>query len=203
MSSGPPPVAFLPGASGFAGQWRPVADRLRGQSSLLVEYPGFAGVPPDPTVRSLSDLSRVVLARLPATFDMVSFSMGGVLALRAALAHPERVRRLVLAATSGGIDVRRLGGADWREGLRARMPAAPTWFLDDSTDVTEQLSSLRAPTLLVFGDADPLSPVRVGEFLQARIPNSRLEIVPGGTHDMEIEQPNLLARLIQAHLDAP
>jgi len=56
------------------------------------------------------------------------------------------------------------------------------------------------PTLLVFGDADPISPVAVGRFLLDRLPSARLEIVAGGTHDLEEEYPDLLASLIEAHL---
>ena len=129
--------------------------------------------------------------------------MGGVLALRAALEVPDRVRRLVLVATSGGIDVTRLGGAPWREEWRALQPLAPPWFVDDRTDVSERLPSVRAPTLLIFGDADPLGPVRVGEFLRDRLPNARLEVIAGGTHDMEMECPDLVASLIRSHLEGP
>jgi pimeloyl-ACP methyl ester carboxylesterase len=196
------PLVFLPGASGDAAVWRPVADRSPGRSTILVGYPGFAGNPPDPALRSLSDLYRAVFATLPPVFDLVAQSMGGVLALRAALEQPERIRRLVLVATSGGIDVKRLGGVDWRPAWRALHQQAPTWFIDDRTDVTEQLGDVRAPTLLVFGDADPLIPVRVGEFLRDRLPDARLEIVPGGTHDMDEECPDVLANLIRAHLEA-
>lgn len=202
MKAAPPPIAFLPGAGGEASFWQPVADRLRGRETLLVGYPGFAGNPPDRAIWSLSDLHRSVLSRLPPAFDLVAQSMGGVLALRAALEHPERIRRLVLVATSGGIDVQRLGGVDWREGWRAFHRQAPSWFLDDRTDVTEQLAYVRPPTLLVFGDSDPISPVPVGEFLRDRIPGARLEIIAGGTHDMAAEHPDAVAALIRLHLDA-
>jgi poly(3-hydroxyoctanoate) depolymerase len=113
------------------------------------------------------------------------------------------VRRLVLVATSGGVDVTRLGGVDWREGWRARQRMAPPWFVDDRTDVSERLTSVRVPTLLIFGDADPISPVRVGEFLRDRLPNAGLEVIAGGTHDMEMELPDRVASLIRSHLESP
>jgi pimeloyl-ACP methyl ester carboxylesterase len=194
------PVVFLPGASGASSAWRPVADRLGDGPRVLVDYPGFAGAPRDPNLTSLADLYDAVLARLPSRFDLVAKSMGGVLALRLALEHPGRVRRLVLVVTSGGVDARRLGAVDWREAWRARDSAAPSWFVDDRTDVTDRLGSVEAPTLLVYGDADPISPVAVGEFLRDRLPRARLEIVPGGTHDLEVERADLVARLIGDHL---
>jgi poly(3-hydroxyoctanoate) depolymerase len=205
MSMGPeaPPVVFLPGASGLLSTWRPVADRWPGRSSVLAEYPGFADAPADPKIQSLSDLYRAVFAGLPPVFDLVAQSMGGVLALRAAVEQPERIRRLVLVATSGGVDVARLGGVDWREGWRAWQRLAPAWFVDDRSDFTDQLGSVRVPTLLIYGDADPISPVAVGEFLRDRLPHARLETIAGGTHDMSTEQPDLVASLIRAHLSEP
>lgn len=50
-----------------------------------------------------------VLARVPQRFSLCGYSMGGRIALHVALAAPERVERLVLVSTTGGI-----------EGVRAR-----------------------------------------------------------------------------------
>jgi 2-succinyl-6-hydroxy-2,4-cyclohexadiene-1-carboxylate synthase len=45
-----------------------------------------------------------VLARAPARFTLVGYSLGGRIALHIALAAPERVRRLVLVSTTAGIE---------------------------------------------------------------------------------------------------
>jgi len=42
----------------------------------------------------------------------------------------------------------------------------------------------------------------VGRLLQRNLPNARLEILAGGTHDLEIEQPAAIAAIIESHLDA-
>ncbi len=63
--------------------------------------------------------------------------------------QPERVACLVLVATSGGVDVARLGGAEWRHEYRASLPDVPTWFADDRTDLSDRLPTIRAPTLLL------------------------------------------------------
>jgi len=55
--------------------------------------------------------------------------------------------------------------------------------------------------LLIWGDADPISPVAVGRHLEARIPNARLEIVPGGDHGLAGTHADLVASLIAHHLD--
>ncbi|HTB60176.1 MAG TPA: alpha/beta hydrolase [Polyangia bacterium] len=197
-----PPVVYLPGAGGLASFWRPVAELLRPRSEpLLVEYPGFGETPPDPAVRGVSDLLDLVLGRLPSSFDLAAQSMGGALALRLALEHPARVRRLVLVATTGGIDVRRLGAAEWRTSeWVAQRPQMPRWFVDDRSDLGDRLPTLRVPTLVLIGDADPLAPLGVGEYLRNQIPRATLEIVEGGTHAMAEELPERIAALVDRHL---
>lgn len=197
-----PPLIYLPGAAGLASFWRPVAELLRPRSApLLFDYPGFGETPPAPSLRGVADLLDLLLERLPASFDLVAQSMGGSLALRLALDHPARVRRLVLVATTGGIDVRRLGAAEWRTGdWIAQRPELPRWFVDDRSDFGDRLSTLRAPTLVLIGDADPLAPSGVGEYLRDQIPGAALEIVAGGTHSMAEELPARIAALIDRHL---
>jgi pimeloyl-ACP methyl ester carboxylesterase len=168
---------------------------------LLIEYPGFGETPPNPSIGSVSDLLDSLLDRLPAAFDLAAQSMGGALALRLALDHPGRVRRLVLVATTGGIDVRRLGAAEWRTSdWIAQRPEMPRWFVDDRSDFGDRLSTLGAPTLVLIGDADPLAPTGVGEYLRDQIPGARLEIITGGTHAMAEELPERIAALIDRHL---
>jgi pimeloyl-ACP methyl ester carboxylesterase len=126
--------------------------------------------------------------------------MGGVLAARLAVEAPDRVDRLVLCATSGGVDVRRLGAAEWRDEYLAAQRHVPRWFVDDRTDLSGRLGTIRAPTLLLWSDADPVSPLAVGQLLAGRIPGARLEIVPGGSHAFANERPEEVAAAIRRHL---
>jgi pimeloyl-ACP methyl ester carboxylesterase len=197
-----PPLVFLPGAGGAASFWSPVAERLADLGpAQLFGYPGFGGAPADPAIRDLDGLFRWVLARLPpGESHVVAQSMGGVLAVRLAVERPERVLRLVLVATSGGVDVARLGAADWRPDYRAALPDAPRWFAEDRTDLDGRLAEIRAPTLLLWSDADPLSPLAVARHLAGRIPGARTAIVTGGTHAFAEERPDEVAALVRAHL---
>jgi poly(3-hydroxyoctanoate) depolymerase len=73
-------------------------------------------------------------------------------------------------------------------------------FVAHDQDLSPLLPSLGMPTLLLWGDSDPISPVAVGQWLSKVLPRSKLHIVSGGTHTFCNAQPNEVAPLIQAHL---
>lgn len=56
-------------------------------------------------------------------------------------------------------------------------------------DVRDVLPGIGVPTLLLYGDKDVRSPLSVAEEMHARIPGSRLEIIPGAGHAVEMEAP--------------
>ncbi len=192
---------FLPGASGDTALWRPVADLLshRGRRRFF-SWPGFCGVPVDPSVRGIDDLVERVVVEITGPVVLFAQSMGGIIALRAALAVPKLVRALVLSVTSGGIDVRALGAVDWRPEFEKQNPQVPRWFLEARDDMTSQLRQVSAPALLLWGDADEISPIAVGRRLAELLPCSALVILPGGTHDLARERANEVALHIDQHL---
>jgi pimeloyl-ACP methyl ester carboxylesterase len=69
------------------------------------------------------------------------------------------------------------------------------------TDAFESLlGEVAAPTLVVWGEADPWLPASVGRDLAARIPGARFELVAGAGHLVQEDAPQELARLLDAHL---
>ena len=138
------PWVFLPGAGGRASFWRPVADRLSDLGSArLLAWPGFGDIPTDSSIASLDGLYQWMLHRLPSTpIHLIAQSMGGVLAARFAIEEPQRVATLVLCATSGGVDMRGLGGAEWRQEFRAELPNVPDWFERDRAKSPENVAEI-------------------------------------------------------------
>jgi pimeloyl-ACP methyl ester carboxylesterase len=53
---------------------------------------------------------------------------------------------------------------------------------DDMNFTPEKLSAIRARTLIVYGDRDPLYPVEMAVEMYRAIPNSALWVVPNGGH---------------------
>lgn len=194
-------VVFLPGAGGSPEFWRPVADRPpAGWGRTLLGWPGAGDQSHDPAIGSFEDLIELVRGRTADRSDIVAQSMGGVVAVGLALRDPARVRRLVLVATSGGIDVAALGASEWRDEYRAEFPGAAPWITGQAVDYTAQLARVTAPTLLLWGDADPISPVAVGRRLSELLPASVLTVIPGGTHAVAVERPDPVAEAVIAHL---
>src|SRR5215831_2480806 len=112
-------ILFLPGAGASPDFWKPVGKRLPVDwSKEYFGWPGLGHQPHDPFITGIDDLIRLVSARMDEPVDLVAQSMGGVIAARLALERPDRVRRLVLSVTSGGVDMAGLGAADWRPNYR-------------------------------------------------------------------------------------
>ncbi|MBI3514619.1 MAG: alpha/beta fold hydrolase [Proteobacteria bacterium] len=197
----PPKLLFLPGVGGDPTFWQPVGARLPASwSKVYLGWPGLGEQPADPSVQSVDDLVRLAAAELPAA--VIAQSMGGVVAVRLALTFPTRISRLVLVATSGGVNVARLGAADWRPEYRQNFPDAAPWITDPWPDHTAEMRNIVTPTLLIWGDRDPISPVAVGKHLASLLPEARLAIVAGGSHSMAREQSAPVAALIVEHVGA-
>jgi pimeloyl-ACP methyl ester carboxylesterase len=197
----PSKLIFLPGARGEPGFWHVLGNRLSSPAQkVFVAYPGFGDEPRDPTIHGLEDLVRRLLLQIDQPTAIIAQSMGGILAVHAALQKPELVTHLVLSVTSGGVDMDSLGAADWRRAFAAANPQLPDWFIEHRTDLSEQLQSLKQPVLLLWGDADPISPVAVGQRLLALLPNAWLHVVAGGDHDLAESHAAQLAPLVDDHL---
>ena len=69
------------------------------------------------------------------------------------------------------------------------------------TDLTADLGRITAPTLVVVGDADVVTPEPMARQLADAIPNARLRQIPQAGHVPAIEQPQRLAELIREHLN--
>jgi poly(3-hydroxyoctanoate) depolymerase len=197
-------LMFLPGAGGDTRFWKPVADGL---SSLCYPgerrfwgWPGFGGLPADPTVQGIADLTQRVADAITGPTILFAQSMGGVIAVQATLKEPEKVRSLILSVTSGGIDTRSLGGSDWRPEYMKEFPTVPRWFLDEREDLTARLPEIRVPVLLLWGDADPICPVAAGRTLVSLFPFAELVVIPGGQHDLACARVAEVLPHVERHL---
>jgi pimeloyl-ACP methyl ester carboxylesterase len=93
-----------------------------------------------------------------------------------------------------------------RLGRQALLEAGPQVLLDDLTacdgfDVMERLAEIEAPTLVVAGSADQLTPVKYARFLAEHISGARLAIIEDAGHMVMLERPVATAKAVQEFLE--
>jgi pimeloyl-ACP methyl ester carboxylesterase len=203
----------------FAGFTPAFTDRYRVYSP---ERRGH-GRTPDPggpiTYEIMADDTIAFLTALgvgPA--HLVGWSDGANVAMITAMRRPDLVRKLVLIGTAVNI----AGGRPWaRESLEhmtaddlppmlaedyaALSPDGAAHFpvvvgkvlraLIDTPQTLADLARITAPTLVMAGD-DDLVDVAHLEAMRTALPDGQLAIVPGTSHGLPLEKPDLTARLI-------
>jgi len=133
------------------------------------------------------------------------FSDGGIVGLDIAIHHPERVSRLAIAGANFRTDAYSettlnwlvtVKAEDWpsnfRETYEQLSPDGPShwplvlarlqrmWSVEPNYTL-EQLASIKAPTMVIAGDSDIVTPEHSVEMFRA-IPHSQLCIVPAAKH---------------------
>jgi pimeloyl-ACP methyl ester carboxylesterase len=96
-----PPVVLLHGQGGWSGMWLPViGDLMTTHRVVAADLPGLGASempdgPPD-AARVLAWLGELIQRTCPAPPALVGASLGASIAARFAVAHPDRLSRLVL-----------------------------------------------------------------------------------------------------------
>jgi pimeloyl-ACP methyl ester carboxylesterase len=101
-----PPLLLLMGIGGNLEMWGPIADRVRGRRLIAFDAPGTGESRLDRIRRmaGLADLAPAVLDTFEISdADLLGYSFGGALAQEMARRHPDRVRRVILGATTFGL----------------------------------------------------------------------------------------------------
>ena len=101
------PTIFIHGSPNDAATWIPLAAQLPGLRCLLLERPGAGLSEPverwgDHTTVSTAIVEAVVNHFDAERVDVVASSLGGLYAYNFALAHPDRVRRLIQMGAPAG-----------------------------------------------------------------------------------------------------
>jgi poly(3-hydroxyoctanoate) depolymerase len=102
-----PPLLLCNGLGASLELWEPLRLHLAGLPTIAFDAPGVGGSDAPcypPRVRDIAATLVQVLTELNVgQVDVLGVSWGGALAQELARRHPERVRRLVLAATTPGV----------------------------------------------------------------------------------------------------
>ena len=244
LGSGPP-LLLIQGL-GYGGRgWGPALELLAEDFAVAAfDNRGFGAsdIPPGPySVPELAEDARSVLdAAGLERAHVVGASLGGMIAQELALAHGEKIDRLVLACTTPGgvgaypmpaetvslmleaptiapdVALRRfvenaVGEAASRElvdqivAYRTADPPDPAGWQAQAAagathDVLGRIGDIAAPTLIVHGTDDAVVDHRNAELLAERIPNARVELLPGVGHMLFWEEPERFVNLVREFL---
>ena len=94
--------------------------------------------------------------------------------------------------------------ADLRERILATSPQAianALHGLGARADSRETLPTIAAPTLVVVGSEDVLTPASEAATMAAAIPRARLDVIPGAGHLANLEDPVAVNAALRAFLD--
>ena len=67
-------------------------------------------------------------------------------------------------------------------------------------DVMDRVGQIAAPTLVIGGTVDQMTPPKYAAFLAEKIPGARLAMIKGAGHMVMLEQPELVARHVEEFL---
>ncbi len=171
----------------------------------------------------------------------MGYSMGGVVALQTGIRHPDLVRKLVLVSTTfkrnGWYPEIQAGMAQMGQAAAEPMKQTPMYALYSQVaprvedwpvlltkmgemlrkdyNWSKEVQAIKAPTMIVVGDADSVRPAHAVEFFEllgggkadggwdgSGMSKSRLAILPGTTHYTIFNSPAMAAAVIP-FLDAP
>jgi pimeloyl-ACP methyl ester carboxylesterase len=110
--------------------------------------------------------------------------------------------RLVTAYSFSSRTSRRLVELAERRMAESPQPVLYGDFLAcDAFDVMDRLGEVKQRTLIVCGEDDRMTPLRYARTLAERMPEARLEVLPGAGHMAMLEQPQRVNKLIIGFLD--
>jgi pimeloyl-ACP methyl ester carboxylesterase len=229
-------ILFVHGAGGSHHTFRDQWAGMKGVARLVIpDLPGHAGSGGKPfeSIAESADWIGSFAKQLGLSrFILAGHSMGGAIALQAALGKLAGIEALVLVGTGAklkispsifeGIGARYKAYApelvelmmspesspDLREDvLRDVLSTRPETYLADfracnGFDVMTRLGEIRIPTLVVNGDADRLTPLKYGEYLATNIPGAVLKILHGAGHLAMLERASELNAVVASFLQS-
>ncbi|MEZ5260107.1 MAG: alpha/beta fold hydrolase [Ilumatobacteraceae bacterium] len=203
------PLVFVHGLGTSATAWdvvRPLLDDEFTVIALDLLGHGESPVPDDPSEytrdRMLAEFDEL-LDGLPQRPVMIGHSLGGYLTLAYAATRPGRLAGIVVENTGPGFrDSEKREGWNERSRRNAHRFGVPVQVtemnLQHDSVVMDRLPEMDVPTLVLAGGDDRPEYQGSGTYLERKMPDARMVVIPGGGHNMhEEDQASLVADAIR------
>ena len=214
------PVVLVHGLVISSRYMEPLAGILGRQFRVLApDLPGFGESDKPRHVLDVDELADALALWLEASgitrAAFIGNSFGCQVLAALAVRHPAIVDRLVLQGPTVDPAARHLVVQFWRDiinGRREPRPMGPLTRIDYAKAglwralltarvlirdrIEERLPLIAAPTVVLHGSRDPVSPQGWAEQAARLLPNGRLVVVEGGTHTMNYTYPDEFAAAI-------
>jgi pimeloyl-ACP methyl ester carboxylesterase len=207
----------------FSDRYRVILWDMRGH--------GKSGDPGDPALYSqaltVGDMAAVLDACAVERAIVGGLSLGGVMSLAFHLAHPERVRALLLCDTGPGFrnpearrqwneralararDLEAKGLAALGGGAEARLGrhrsaigfagAARGMLAQHDSSLIDSLPEIAVPTLVLVGSEDR-NFLAAADYMAGKIPGARKVVIPDAGHAANLDQPTAFNQAVESFL---
>lgn len=161
------------------------------------------------------------LPELKQEFYLLGHSFGGSLAARFAIKYNQRLSKLILVAAScirkrtltkttssriakivkkfAFIPYYNLARKAFYKFIIKKSDYASTEGIMKETylrvisdDSSQKLYFIKVPTVIIWGDKDTSTPLEDGQFIHKKIQNSKLVVINGAGHSLQLEAPKVL-----------
>lgn len=222
------PVVLIHGLGGSAETWAALMPLLSKEYLVYApDMPGFGKTPLAPEGTDINThvlyLERFLNALGYPRVTLIGNSLGGWIATRFAVEHPERVERLYLLNSAGlrrekmhspyAVDrlaarrsLEHMWGGSWPVPkfvldavVRKSQTPAYAGFIrgyDPCEELDAVLADVRVPTTIIWGEQDRLLPITCAYDLRDNIAHSQLVFLPKIGHMPQVQAPGKVARLI-------
>jgi len=217
------PLLILHGWGSKNDKWQTTAKLLTGKGFQVIvpDLPGFGQSDDPDKIWDFDDYSNFTNDFINGLdlrkLSLLGHSFGGSIAIKYATEHPKKISKLylvgaaairekslkkkmiyVIAKTFGFFSFIPFLKRIFYKIIKTDYPHTQgimrkTYLKVIKKDLSDLLNNINVPTIIIWGEEDPVTPLKHAYLINSKIKNSKLEIIPKMGHNLHSECPGMLA----------